>query len=305
MSTVYRAKRFTPILKRDKRFGKANLVKRETVSIPWVNPIKQLWRPLRRLKQAQNIAPHFIQYFSILANQTKSEKNAIFKLRHEVYCQELDFGFAVRDGYESDHYDEQSLFCLIQHNQSKEIAGAIRLVQSPSENLPLPVEVICDTLYKKSKLHPSLAPRASVCEISRLAVSFHFRRKHLKRQAGTISDAKGFRLYNTLYMASDIEKKCSSFIAIALYFAAAALAKLAGHEYVYVVVKPKLARSMRYVGIKFKKIGSEFEYKGRRAPYCAKVEDFYQGLPKGFKQLLNVIEMQISEQIPQEVLDKA
>lgn len=47
-----------------------------------------------------------------------------------------------------------------------------------------------------------------------------------------------------------------------------------GIKHVYVMMEPRLASSMKFVGIKFIQIGKPIEYHGLRAPYYINPEIF-------------------------------
>ena len=62
-------------------------------------------------------------------------------------------------------------------------------------------------------------------------------------------------------------------------------------------MEPRLARSMKFVGIKFQQLGEPIDYHGVRAPYYINPEMFLSNLSPGFKSLYKAIEDDISKQL--------
>ena len=64
---------------------------------------------------AGNIAEHFTKFLKPQYASTNSLRNEVFKIRHNVYCEELAFENQKDDGMEMDDFDSHSIFALIQH----------------------------------------------------------------------------------------------------------------------------------------------------------------------------------------------
>ena len=79
--------------------------------------------------------------------------------------------------------------------------------------------------------------------------------------------------------------------------AAATMAMNTGVKHVFVMMEPRLARSMKFVGIKFHQLGEAIEYHGLRAPYYINPEIFMNNLSPGFKSLYHAIELDICKQL--------
>ena len=280
---------------RSKRQRFKDLNKRQSKKLlaPFINIIK----PLQNLRKAKLVTPHFSDYFDFFANQSEQEKQAVFKLRHEVYTQEC--GFFDSDGiFESDQFDDHSLFCLIQHKSSKHVVGAIRLVQSNSDQQSLPIEILFDQASLDQSYVPNVHDRNKICEISRLAVNDKFRRKNIKKKLNQQEHSRRLNFTRKLknagyYSKQEIEASCNQFISIALFFATAVMVKLYQKSKVYIIIEPRLAKQLKYAGMKFKKIGPTINYHGERAPFYLTFEQFYKDLPDGFKPLFHNIESSI------------
>jgi len=240
---------------------------------------------------AQNIADHFTQFLQPQAALTPALRNEVFRIRHNVYCEELAFEDIKEGGQERDEFDPQSVFALIKHKPTNNFTSCVRLVKSSCKEELLPIEKFCLQSITDKKLHPSNFKRSEVCEISRLAVKADFRRRKADQFKGSAIGAIEEATY------SEIELRCFPFIAIGLYMAAATLAIEGGMKHVYVMMEPRLARSMKFVGIHFHQLGEAIDYHGLRAPYYINPQIFMENLSPGFKSLYNSISRDISSQL--------
>jgi N-acyl amino acid synthase of PEP-CTERM/exosortase system len=64
----------------------------------------------------------------------------------------------------------------------------------------------------------------------------------------------------------------------------------------YVMMEPRLARSLSFIGINFKQLGSPIEYHGKRAAYYINSDMFRTSISSGFTRLLQSIERDLFEQ---------
>jgi N-acyl amino acid synthase of PEP-CTERM/exosortase system len=183
--------------------------------------------------------------------------------------------------------DDHSLHCTIQHKRSQHFAGTVRLVYTDNKQQTLPVEQFCEQGIWDTAYHPDAFPRDQICEISRLAVPASFRRRKMDKfknaATGGINE----------YEYSEQEMRCFPFVAIGLYLAAGAAALKSNKPHVFVMMEPRLARNMQFVGITFKQIGETVSYHGKRAPYYINAHDFKRQLKPGFKQMLGNIDKQL------------
>jgi N-acyl amino acid synthase of PEP-CTERM/exosortase system len=240
---------------------------------------------------ASNIAEHFTQFLEPQVAVSKVLEEEAFKIRHNVYCEELAFEEIKEGGQEKDEFDEQSIFSLIKHKPTNTYTSCVRVVQIQKEGQLLPIEKFCLDSITDEKLHPSRFNRKEICEISRLAVKSDFRRRKTDQFKGSATGA----IQETTY--SEVELRCFPFIAIGLYMAAATMAIDTGIKHVYVMMEPRLARSMKFVGIKFEQLGDPIQYHGLRAPYYINPEIFLANLSPGFQHLYQAIEHDVSGQL--------
>ncbi|MBL0709436.1 MAG: PEP-CTERM/exosortase system-associated acyltransferase [Colwellia sp.] len=240
---------------------------------------------------AHNIAEHFLQFLEPQVAINDKLKEEAFKIRHNVYCEELAFEDIKEGGQEKDEFDEQSIFSLIKHKPSDTYTSCVRVVRIQKEGQLLPIEKFCLDSITNKELHPNRFKRNEICEISRLAVKADFRRRKTDKFKGSSIGV----IQEVNY--SEVELRCFPFIAIGLYMAAATMAIDTGIKHAYVMMEPRLARSMKFVGIKFQSLGDPIDYHGLRAPYYINPEMFLDNLPPGFQSLYQAIEHDIAEQL--------
>lgn len=233
--------------------------------------------------KAKKIAGHFSEYLKPMVAYDNYYREQAFKIRHEVYCEELGFEECREDGMETDEADPHSILCLIQHRKTQRYAGTCRVVYSRSDEQLLPIEKYCLDSIDVDELSPTNFPRNKICEISRLAVPEEFRRRQADKFKGAATGAINEAQY------SDKELRCFPFIAVGLYLSAASVVINKDIEHVYVMMEPRLARSLRFVGIAFKQVGPVVDYHGKRAPYYINPEMLLNSLTPGFKKLFKNI----------------
>jgi len=227
----------------------------------------------------------FHEYFKAVPATNDRLKNEVFRIRYEVYCEELGYEDTNQfpDGLEHDSYDPHSLHCLLWHKSSEQFAGCVRLAKtSPSlNNQKLPFEITCGDKVDQSIVNINQLPNESYGEISRLAVRSAFRKRAGEKNTpfGVIPDA-----------GPEIEERRSfPLIAFGLYLAAAASGLNSGLERAFAMMEPRLARRLRIFGINFEQIGEAIDHRGLRAPYQITEEGLYRRMPEDLKLLLDDI----------------
>lgn len=254
------------------------------------NALGKLLSGYGKLKEANYISSHFSSYLVPVVASSDPLKTEVYKIRHGVYCEELGFEPVKKNGLELDDFDAFSIHCLIKHCRSSEFAGTVRIVRPTEANQQLPIEKYCLNSITDKDLNPANFDRKDVCEVSRLAVPKKFRRRQMDNHQGA-----GVGIINKATY-SETELRCFPFIAVGLYFAAAALALENDIKHAYVMMEPRLARSMGFVGIKFKQIGPVVDYHGKRAPYYINQELLKTKLSPSFLKMLTDIRLSISTQ---------
>lgn len=240
--------------------------------------------------QVSVVAKHFDRYFLPLLSCSEQDKRISYTIRHKVYCEELAFEPIANDQIETDEFDCHSIPCLIQHRETERYAGTVRIVCSRSERDLLPLEKFCSDSIEQGNIHPNRLPRNKICEISRLAVPEDFRRRNSDKHQGAATGSINESVF------SEQELRCFPFIAVGLYFSAASVVISKGIDHCFVMMEPRLARSMRLVGINFQQIGPVIEYHGKRAPYYIDPHKMIAELKPGFKDLYQHIHKALNMQ---------
>lgn len=233
---------------------------------------------------AKVISRHFSQYLRPQIATDEALKHEVYRLRHQVYCEELHFE-DVKDSYEEcDEFDARAIHCFVRHLSSKSLAGTVRLIGSNGPDELLPLEQFCSEAINHPELSPANFPRESICEISRLAVPENFRKRAIDQFKGAATGAINEQVF------SETELRCFPYIAICLYLAATAMAMQTRRYHGFVMMEPRLARSLTFVGIKFQPIGKVIEFHGKRAPYYIDARELRNNLSSGYLKLLESVE---------------
>lgn len=238
---------------------------------------------MKRNHDVETIASHFASFFKPDVSNSKKSIEASFSIRHAVYAEELKLEPENELKLETDEFDSHSIHCLIQHIGRELYAGTVRIIRSSSADEPLPIEKFCEDSITNAVLHPKNFAREDIVEISRLAVPSEFRRRQMDKFEGAATGVINEDTY------SEKELRCFPFIAIGLYLTATAVLMQLNIHHCYVMVEPRLARSMRLVGLEFEQIGPIVDYHGKRAPFFINPMKVQNSLRPGFKELLDTI----------------
>ncbi|MDN5936155.1 MAG: PEP-CTERM/exosortase system-associated acyltransferase, partial [Nitrosospira sp.] len=114
----------------------------------------------------------FKQYFEIVPAFSNTLKDEVYRLRHQVYCEDLKFEPVRPDRRETDEHDRNSLHLLMRSVKTNEFIGCTRIVR-PRPNDPhyqFPFEKTCAAVLDRSIIDPAKLPRHRIAEVSRLAV---------------------------------------------------------------------------------------------------------------------------------------
>ena len=234
-------------------------------------------------RKAANIAKHFGQYLEPVYANSTDKYNECFHIRHQVYCEEHDFLPPSEDRLETDACDEHSYHLLLQQSSSENYTGTIRVVYSDDDSQLLPIEKYCAECLESSDPKPSDFPRDSICELSRVAVLRDFRRRKIDRFDGAATGDINSETY------SEEELRCFPFIAIGLYLSAANVILHNNHKHCFMMMEPRLARSMSFIGLTFNQIGPVINYHGKRAPYYINPRLFDETLPGDLPGCMSIL----------------
>jgi N-acyl amino acid synthase of PEP-CTERM/exosortase system len=233
-----------------------------------------------------NLRRGFSKYFRYVPALTPELFREVYRIRHDVYCEDLKFEQTRADRQETDSYDEHSLYGLVQSVATSEYVGCARLIlpnpKDPSQ--PFPVERMCAETIDRSIFDPSRIPRNTVAEVSRLAViAAYRRRKGENRQPAPVSKES----------FGSITQPRFPYIPFSLYFGCAALARHCGIEHVLVLTEPRLANHFRKLGMSIRTIGGGVEHRGLRVPSVINAKTFPEDIHRSMRPLYKLIEEEV------------
>lgn len=202
--------------------------------------------------------------FRFVVADTEKLKNAVYRLRYQVYVEELGFEKPEFYSYEceKDKYDPYSIhFAAI--NEQEEVVGTVRLILNSQEGLPVKSVAISHFLKNEPQ-------DFKVAEISRLAI------------------LKSCRTISGDYLCSDRSKVTGRFkirrkfplITIGLYRIMYQTSKEVGITRWYMISEAKLFRIIKIYGFVFHSVGDEIDYHGLRTPYLGIISEFEQNLSR-------------------------
>jgi N-acyl amino acid synthase of PEP-CTERM/exosortase system len=226
-----------------------------------------------------SIGPYEIQIAT-----TSELKDAVYRLRYQVYCLESEFenpaDFA--DQRERDSYEEQSIHVLISHKGNADLVGTVRLIFATSEAEPFHFE----QLSQQQATLPKGQNRSHYAEISRLALASQYRNES---KTELVDDGQ-----NKTILPGTLLYACVMAITDILSIESVAL------------LEPRLATYLNDNGITSQVVGKAMEHNGLRVPYLLdfhcrernqkdKLGQLYQLIKKALYQ--DVIDHQAANQL--------
>ncbi|KFI23103.1 PEP-CTERM/exosortase system-associated acyltransferase [Nitrosococcus oceani] len=220
-----------------------------------------------------NLITAFEKYFEIIPGNTVDSKNRFYRLRYQVYSQELqlpDFeAWRFPDGREIDEYDNRSICSLLLHRKSKNIVGGVRLVlcDSADPSQLFPIEEYAGHSFDNNLVDSNQLPRRTTAEITRLMLARNFR---CRGQEAFY--AHGMDDSNIKDSRSDSRRQFPHPV-LGLLVALVQMSSEYGITHWYAGMEPVLNRRLRQFGASLKPIGPLVEYHGRRRPYLDTIDN--------------------------------
>ena len=232
----------------------------------------------------------FSQYFEIVPALDAATRDAAHRIRHAVYCEDLQFEPIRPDGRERDQYDNHALHCLLRHRPSGEFIGVTRLVLPPPGPVddPLPFEHTCGAQLYRGAVDPARHPRNTIAEVSRLAVMRQFRRRRGEERAPLPMSEDDFGTSGHPRFP---------FIPIGLYMGAIALAQALGIDTLFTLTEPRLARHFARFGVNVVQIGEGVEHRGVRIPSMISVPDVTAHMTPMVRPMWEEVERSVSARL--------
>lgn len=232
----------------------------------------------------------FKQYFEIIPAFSNELKDEVYRIRHNVYCEELNFEPVRADKKETDEHDAHSQHLLIRSIKADEFVGCTRIIFTPPDRsaYQLPVEMACNNNFDKSIIDLNTLPRNLIAEVSRLAVIASYRkRKSDHKSAISISNED----YGTA------QQPRFPYIPVGLYLGSIKLAQLNGIEHVLVLTEPRLAKHFRKLGFDLELIGDAIEHRGQRIPSLLSISGTIKNMNSLLRTMYNGIASDIDNYI--------
>jgi len=245
-----------------------------------------------------NLGLGFRKHYTIVPASTEILRDQAYRIRHEVYCEELRYEPERPDRLESDKYDSHSLHCLISStaNQATSVGCTRIVLANPADpDAPLPFERISAATLDRSLVDPAKLQRGHIAEVSRLAVrSLYRRRKGEGQSAVALSDED----YGTGAQPR------FPYISIGLYLAAVSLASRNGIDTLFVLTEPRLAAHFRKLGVDIRQIGEPVEHRGLRVPSMMDVQAIIRDLRHLLVPIWNAVNEDIDRGYAQTAVDE-
>jgi N-acyl amino acid synthase of PEP-CTERM/exosortase system len=206
----------------------------------------------------------FERYFTLDLAQHEDKKTQVYRIRKEVFIDEMRCHLHQENRQEQDEFDTQSLHCLLTHNQSGLSAGCVRLVMPDQLNTggQFPFQSHRQHTLVPDFFESKVFDPEDCCEVSRLAVLPRFRQRKGEREH--VSGIAPF-----IDRSLELSLRSFPLIAVSLYYAAISLFLSSRQGHLYIVVEPRLKRHLARFGLEFEPVSEVFEYYGRRAVYAA------------------------------------
>lgn len=241
-----------------------------------------------------SIAENFDRYFSVRYAKTAALRQFAFRIRHQVYAEELHWEPANDTELEQDNCDSYAHICLLEHRASGQFAGTVRVVIPPAHanRLPLPFETYASDHLWPHVADPKRLERGAFSEISRLAVPNTFRRRRDEKGRPFILNTN-----STPHAFSEEEARNFPNIAIGLYLASIALVDICHHDQTFVMMEPRLQRHLIRFGLMFEQASEPLEHHGTRALYMLRRERLTRFMAPEIAALYDLIHCALSRQL--------
>lgn len=205
------------------------------------------------------LAVSFGRYFAVMPALDDELRRETWRIRHDVYCEDLGWEPLRADGMETDAFDSHSVACLMRSTLDGSRVGCVRLILCNPEDptVPLPLEAACAATLDRSLFDPAKIDRRRIAEVSRLAVVSKYRRRKGESDKPISLELSDF---------GEPGQQRFPFIPVGLYLTAFAVAEQLGIDYLMVLTEPRLARHLGKLGINIRQIGGGIEHRGLRVP---------------------------------------
>lgn len=243
----------------------------------------------------KHLTDRFMKDFSFHIAKTESEKHQIYRLRYDVYCEELHGIEPVnpKQRIEYDIFDHCALHCMIRHRRTGIVAACTRLVMpqpdaaSPLDKLPL--QSYAEESLFQTELHPESLPKGSYYEISRLAIARQFRLRIRGNEVPGITDNP--------HLFTEEEREIFSLLISGLFLTGYALGRMSGKSLAFAMMEPRLRRLLAMSGFHFTQVGTPINLHGKRSAYCIDRDQADAGMKDALAPLYQHIQKELGPQL--------
>ncbi|MEH6626054.1 MAG: PEP-CTERM/exosortase system-associated acyltransferase [Motiliproteus sp.] len=230
---------------------------------------------LNRLLKFVHLHQEFQSKYSIEPALSQALRQEALRVRHQVYCTELNWEEENQYEQEIDSYDAQSLHCLLRDQQTGDCIGCVRIIYplSEYEGKNLPFMLACGRKLKEN--HPNVA--IPFAEVSRLAILKEYRKS-----------------------ASNVRELNCPLMVTSLYLGVLHLARRSDIEHLYILAAPALILQLKLLGARVEQIGDPIDCNGLRAPYVIRVSLIIQDMHIYLRPIFQAIAEQIDQAFSQQ-----
>jgi len=217
----------------------------------------------------------------------REQQEQTYRLRHQVYCEDLGWEERRTDALETDEHDAHSLHCLARSKQSGNLAGCVRLVLArPGDpGHPFPFELTCAETLDRALIDRLAGNRQRVAEVSRLAIGRDYRRRRGEEASpGTLLESS----FGTA------EQPRFPYLLVGLYMAVFVVAERHQLDTLFLLVEPRLSRHLNHLGIGNQPIGRAAEHRGLRVPAMIDVAQVIANLNPRLRGVFDVVAREIA-----------
>lgn len=238
------------------------------------------------------ITEYFFEHFTPIFANTKQLKEEAYKIRYQVYCNELNYEPSCNfpEKKEQDDYDRHSYQFLVQHNLTGQYVGCVRMImpQPYQPKAQFPLEKVSSPNIKLNEYS-----RSRFCEVSRVAIPGAIRKRR-----ENINAPMGAKFFSwTPKNNSQTEKRTIPVVALALHGIYTSMAAAMGIN-ILCLIEPSFARHYRIYGIKSHQIGPMIDYRGKRAPFMLQPQEVLANIDPDLRHLFQSIQQQLLKSAP-------
>lgn len=241
-----------------------------------------------------SLADIFDRHFELRYADTPALRHASFRLRHQIYCEELGWEPLRPDRLETDEFDRYAFALLLWHKPTQQYAGTVRLVipppDAPERQLPFEIQ-FADTVRPEFR-HLLDMERGTFSEISRISIAEGFRlRKSENTPPATPDELARLGCANH----EEMEWIAQNSGAV-LYLGIIAFSEICLHQALFAMMEVRLKKRLDRVGLYLEQVGVEVDHHGARALHVLTSDHYTAHLGDEMKALYQRIKTSLTRQ---------